>query len=433
MKKILTAISVLALSAQLFAGGIDNKSNLSTGYLRNPSRNTETKRPEAVLYNIAGTSFMEDGLAFNVGNQFIYKNYANDLDFNNTKYEDKVDVFFFPDFEAVYKKDNWAAFAGFGVFAGGGSLDYKDGTGATYLALYSAGYKTTLQSLMAAGKTQEQAAPVADAMGKSIASNHSLKAYTVTMGELLGFSYNVTENVSLAAAGRLLHTSTNMQLKCAGIKDLNGGDKIKYEGSGIGFGGIFGVNVVDLVPKFKFSAQYQTITKLDVEFDSVTGNIAGQFGIVKGKKYHNDLPAVLSLGAGYSPIETVDISMSFNYYFNKQANMQNPLGRADLDYKDSWEIGLGCDWQATEKLCVSIGTMYSNQGTKSDVNSAFNPVLDSLVGGCGVEYKFTKQLMATLAYMHCRYFSQDYEFGGKEMELSKDTYLCSLGLTFKPF
>ena len=58
MKKILTAISVLALSAQLFAGGIDNKSNLSTGYLRNPSRNTETKRPEAVLYNIAGTSFM---------------------------------------------------------------------------------------------------------------------------------------------------------------------------------------------------------------------------------------------------------------------------------------------------------------------------------------------------------------------------------------
>ena len=433
MKKILTAISALALSAQLFAGGIDNKSNLSTGYLRNPSRNTETKRPEAVLYNIAGTSFMEDGLVFNVGDQFIFKNYANDLDANNTKYEDKVNVFSFPDFEIVYKRDNWAAFAGFGVFAGGGTLDYKDGTGATYLALYSASCKTALQQLMAAGKSQAEAASMATAAANQIAANHSLEAYSVTMGGLLGFSYNVTENVSLAAACRMLQADTDMKLTCDGISQSNGGNKIKYEGSGIGFGGIFGVNVVDLVPKFKFSAQYQTITKLDVEFDSVTGNIAGQFDIIKGKKYHNDLPAVLSLGAGYSPIETVDISMSFNYYFNKQANMQNPLGRADLDYNDSWEIGLGCDWQATEKLCLSIGTMYSRQGTKTDVNSAFNPVLDSLVGGCGVEYKFTKQFMATLAYMHCRYFNQDYDFNGQEMELSKDTFLCSLGLTFKPF
>ena len=129
MKKILTAVLTLSCATAIFAGGIDNKSNLSTGYLRNPSRATETKRPEAVLYNIGGTSFMEDGLAFTIGNQFIFKEYTNEL--NGTEYKENKTVLFFPDVEAVYKKDRWAAFGGFGVFAGGGSLDYKDGTAVT--------------------------------------------------------------------------------------------------------------------------------------------------------------------------------------------------------------------------------------------------------------------------------------------------------------
>lgn len=103
MKKILTAVLTLSCATAIFAGGIDNKSNLSTGYLRNPSRATETKRPEAVLYNIGGTSFMEDGLAFTIGNQFIFKEYTNKL--NSTEYKENKTVLFFPDVEAVYKKD----------------------------------------------------------------------------------------------------------------------------------------------------------------------------------------------------------------------------------------------------------------------------------------------------------------------------------------
>ena len=90
MKKILTSVFALSCAAAVFAGGIDNKSNLSTGYLRNPSRATETKRPEAVLYNIAGTSFMEDGLAFNIGNQFIFKEYTNE--YSGKEFKDDEDV-----------------------------------------------------------------------------------------------------------------------------------------------------------------------------------------------------------------------------------------------------------------------------------------------------------------------------------------------------
>lgn len=419
MKKIIAAAITGFTTAALFAGGIDNKSNLNAGYLRNASRNTEHKRPEAVLYNIAGTGFMDDGLAFTVGNQFIFKKYTNDLEMNNTEYTDDKNVFFFPDFEAVYKKDNWAVFGGFGVFAGGGSLDYKDGNAATYLALFKKVFeKTTSQ-----------------ATANAVASNHSLDVYSVTMGEILGGAYQLNDNISISAAGRFLHSTQDMTLTCAPLASMgNGGSDLGYNAKGYGFGGIFGVNTKDLfLPDLYLSAQYQTITKMDMKFKDTTGTMTSGFGIVKDEKFHNDLPAVLSLGAGYYATEDLYFSISYNHYFNTQANMQNPLGKNDLDYKDSWELGIGCDWQVTEKIGLSGGFMYSHQGTKTDVNSAFNPVLDSFVAGCGVEYQFTKQIMGTLAYMHCRYINDDYKYNGFNMELDKDIYLASLGVTVRPF
>lgn len=415
MKKILTSVFALSCAAAVFAGGIDNKSNLSTGYLRNPSRATETKRPEAVLYNIAGTSFMEDGLAFNIGNQFIFKEYINE--YGGKEYKDDEDVFFFPDFEAVWKKDRLAIFAGFGVFAGGGSLKYDDGTGVTFLALYSSLANTL-------GPTNAAA----------VAKDHSLEAYSVTMGEMLGLSYNVTENISLAAAGRFLHSDSDMKLKISPmLSNTNGGTTVKYDASGYGFGGIFGINAKDLIPGLILSLQYQTITKLDIEFDSVTGNLAGGFGIKEGEKYKNDLPAVLTAGAGYNLLGCLDLSLTFNYYFNKQATMENPLGGAKLKYDDSWEVGLGCDWQINEKIGVSAGTMYSKQGFKSDVNSAFSPVLDSVVVGCGAEYKIVKQVTLTAAYLHCFYFDEEYKVSGQTLDLGKNIDMLSVGITVKPF
>ena len=64
MKRIaVTSILALLGTAALFASGVENKTNMNTGYLRNPSRNTETKRPEASYYNVAGTAFMQINIA----------------------------------------------------------------------------------------------------------------------------------------------------------------------------------------------------------------------------------------------------------------------------------------------------------------------------------------------------------------------------------
>ncbi len=419
MKKIIAAALTLVCTAALFAGGIDNKTNLNSGFLRNPSRNSEHKRPEAVIYNIAGTGFMDEGLAFNVGNQFIFKKYTHEA--AGTEYKDEKPVFLFPDAEIVYKKDNWAAFFGFGVFAGGGSLEYKDGTAVTRAAIAGKIATTALASYAA-----------------TIAADQSLDVYSVTMGEILGGSYVLNDNISLSGAVRFLHATQNMTLTCPKFSTIaggalatqNGGNDIGYDAKGYGFGGILGINAKDVfVPGLYLALQYQTITKLNMEFKSTEGTMVSEFGIEEGKKFKNDLPAVLGLGIGYYVNDDIYVSTSFNYYFNKQAKMQNPLGGTDMEYNDSWEIGLGADWQVLPQLGLSAGTMYSKQGTKDDVNSAFSPVLDSLVTGFGVEYKVTKQVMLTGSYMHCRYFEQDYG----AMTLNKDIHLAAVGVTVKPF
>lgn len=417
MKKIILTLSALLCAASMFAGGVDNKSNLNTGYLRNPSRNVEIKRPEAVLYNIAGTGFMEDGLYFNAGNQFVFKEYTNEL--NGTEYKDKEKVFFFPNFEAVYKQDKWAAFFGFGIFAGGGSLDFSDGNAAV-----AATFATNAKKYAAKGNTTRAA------MFSGAAVNHSLKVYSVTMGEILGGSYVFNDMISVAAAGRFLHGNQNMSLKASSISALNGGDELSYEASGCGFGGIFGVNITP-VENLYLSIQYQTITKLDFEYNTMKGALTPALLSAKeGDKFHNDLPAVLGLGAGYNVLDNLFVNTSFNYYFNKQASLENPMGGTSLDYDDSWEIGLGAEYQLNDKIGFSAGAMYSKQGYKSDVNSAFNPVLNSIVGGLGVEYQVIKQLTLTAAYMHCRYFNDDYN---SAIDLKKNVYLGAIGVTYKPF
>ena len=84
MKKIVASVVMSAVCAGfVFASGVENKTNLSSGYLRNPSRNTENQRPEAAFYNIAGTAYLKEGLWVGGGNQFVFKEYANEMDTNN--------------------------------------------------------------------------------------------------------------------------------------------------------------------------------------------------------------------------------------------------------------------------------------------------------------------------------------------------------------
>jgi len=452
VSRIIIGTAAFAAAVSVFAGGVDTKSNLSTGYLRNPSRNTEHERPEAVLYNIAGTGWMDNGLYFDVGNQFVFKTYSDD--FNGKTYEDNKNVLLYPNAEIVFKADRLAVFGGFDVAGGGGQLSYNDGTGATWGLLYKLaakkiGASDALKNKVAAGlnakgitaetpgyatRLTTDVSEQAKTLATAIAGNHSLDVYSVTYGFIFGGAYKVLDNLSVSAAARVLYGHQTLELKCANsyFKQFNGGsDRVRAESFGAGLGGIFGVQwqpVYDL----DVVVQYKTLTKLKMKYTTLDGTLAATvLQAEEGDKFNNDMPPELNLGVGYRVLDPVYVSASFNWYFNSQATITNTVGATNYDYNDSWECALGVDWAVNEKLTASLGGLYSKSGATKTDNNIFAPVLDNMAVGTGVEVKPMDRLTLTAGMLYTKYFTKGYENSGISLDLNKKVLMFSIGAAFK--
>lgn len=437
-KKALLFSCCIAAASSAFAGSIDAKSNLSLGYLRNPSRNTESKRPEAVLYNLAGTAFMDDGLYFDGANQFVAKKYWHTLEGSSdattdatfqglgvkgNEYKDEEPVLLYPDFNVVYKMKNGLAFGfGFAVAAGGGSLDYKDGTALTTGLLLKSAQAYAAKSAQAAQALQKTAL------------DHELEVTSITYGETLSVAYRINPQVSVAAGIRFLEATQKMTLSSSQWTAINGGEDVSYDASGFGVGGIFGVHYKP-IERIDLTLQYKTITKMEMKLDSVDGNVASgsDFGLTEDKKFDNDLPAELNMGFGIHATDKLYISASGNYYFNEQADVGNALSSDNIDWGNSWEVGIGADWNVTDKLLLSTGTWYSNQGSDDETNNVFSPALDSYSMAFGGEYQFTKTLTGSFGLLITEYTEKDYSTGGLNLELDKRVVQGAVGVTYHPF
>lgn len=130
MKKFAVLISgVFLLMNIAFAGGILTKTNQSAQFVRMLSRNASTDL-DAVYFNPAGLTQMKDGFYFGLNNQSIFQTSTINSEFpllHNPEYKGKTTAPVFPSAFAVYKTNNWAFSAGFGVNAGGGTTKFDRG------------------------------------------------------------------------------------------------------------------------------------------------------------------------------------------------------------------------------------------------------------------------------------------------------------------
>lgn len=444
MKKIIISLALIFSAFFAFAGGVENKTNMSTGYLRNPSRNTEHERPEAAFYNIAGTGFMQNGLFVEAGNQFVIKEYKNEvatkalepLLADGTSFNDETFVYLYPNAEIVYKINNFAFFANFGIYAGGGTLEYSEGTAITSMLFLGKALEAknaaTQYANMGDINTATKYANTATTM-QNISANHSLTVNSITYGEQVGLSYNFGNIVSVSAGVRFLEATQSLSLESDGFKALGStSNEVSCDADAFGVSPVFGIHVKP-IDTLDFSAQLQLKTKLEYEVSNVENpTLASSIGITDGKKFRTDLPTALNIGIGYQVIEPLYVSSSFNYYFNKYADLNSILG--ENDYSDSFEIAAGADYKFNEKWLASLGFAYGKQGTKDNSNNLFNPVLDSFQIGFGGEFNPVEQLTVTLGGTYVKYFNDDYYVSGSyKTELSKKLFMFSLGVTYKPF
>lgn len=121
---------VFVLLAQLaLAGGLVTNTNQSSQWVRMLSRNASLQI-DAVYFNPAGLTSLENGLHLSVSNQFIFQEkpvisrYAL---LNDSTFLGKVRAPLFPSAFAAYKMDLLTLSFGFGPVGGGGSAEFAEG------------------------------------------------------------------------------------------------------------------------------------------------------------------------------------------------------------------------------------------------------------------------------------------------------------------
>lgn len=152
----------------------------------------------------------------------------------------------------------------------------------------------------------------------------------------------------------------------------------------------------------------QTMLGLKNQFDTELDEAIGEYA--DGKKIAADIPAYLSVGVGYSPIDPLRINVGFHFFDDKNAkaynNRQEKLDHGTLEYN------AGVEYDINKKFTVSAGWQSTNYGLPEEEATTSKDkrfmddksfVTSSNSVGLGGVWHFNKKMSFTVAYFHTFY------------------------------
>lgn len=190
MKKITLTLLSLTLTLSMFAGGLVTNTNQSAAWTRMLNRNA-TVDIDAVFYNPAALTKLEDGFHLSISNQIIgqTKSITNAALNGGQGKTFEGDVFapVYPGIYAAYKTGKLAFSFGFNPIGGGGSADFNDGLPSFELPVASAA-------------TDLAAATSGDVSAYSMTAN--LSGSSTYFGIQAGVSYAINDMISVYGGAR---------------------------------------------------------------------------------------------------------------------------------------------------------------------------------------------------------------------------------------
>ena len=152
----------------------------------------------------------------------------------------------------------------------------------------------------------------------------------------------------------------------------------------------------------------KTMLGLKNQFDTELDEAIGEYA--DGKKIAADIPAYLSVGVGYSPIDPLRINVGFHFFDDKNAkaynNRQEKLDHGTLEYN------AGVEYDINKKFTVSAGWQSTNYGLPEEETTTSKDkrfmddksfVTSSNSVGLGGVWHFNKKMSFTVAYFHTFY------------------------------
>ncbi|MBM6991767.1 MAG: outer membrane beta-barrel protein [Prevotella sp.] len=365
-----------------------------------------------------------------------------------------------PSIQFAYNWKNFSFQSNFAVGGGGGKCTFDDGLGSfekivSETALAASGLAQTIDAVAMPGQKMFSSDAYLGSTGK-YSFNSYMRGRQYYYGLSLGAAYKINPSLSVFAGVRGVYALTNYY---GYVRDITVGNMPLYQmldptktnsadielncdQSGIGFTPILGVDYK--LGRWNFAAKYEFKTRIRLKNKSVnqapsignlpanlvaafvkagvstetatailsTSTVAGTMQALKtkfdtelseaigeyedGKKVPGDIPALLTVGVGYNPIDPLRVNVGFHYYWDKQAEQYNH--REEKLKRGTIEVNAGVEYDASKLVTVSAGWQNTSYGLTSEYMNDKSFVASSNSVGAGVCLHLTKKMNLNLAY-----------------------------------
>ena len=467
IQTIMVSVMLAATTTTATAGGILTNTNHSIDFLRNPARDGAIGL-DGVYSNPAGVAFLPEGFHIGFNWQYAHQtrtitstNPVFALGRKNngeaTKiYEGVADAPFIPSLQAAYNKGDWSIQVNLSVPGGGGACEFADGLGSfesvvgtiakqlepfgakgydmdgymegrqyyfgaqlgtaykinKNLAVYgglrllygTATYKAKISNIMVNIGEDRYMAFGSFLQSAGTTVDNSLELVNAGMAQ-----YEAAGATALPQYAELEATKTQLEGARQSINSLqkySQGVNLLCNQSSVGIAPIIGVDYK--FGNFNFAAKYEFKTDIRMKNES-TVNEASEIDAVNkfkdGESVNEDAPAMLALGAQWTPTETVRLNAGWHHYFDKQAswygNSQDKLSH------NSNELLVGVEWDLSDRMTVSLGGQMTRYGLTDEYMNDMSFVVNSNSIGFGFNYKATDILTLKAGYFQSMY--DDYD------------------------
>ncbi len=437
MKTVFGIAMMLLLSGRTLAGGYVTNTNHNAAFLRNPAQDGKIDI-NALYSNPAGIGFLNNGwhLSFNVQsayqNRDVTSNFGTSLSplglyslgtVNGTangagekEFKGRAKAPVIPALDVAYVQDKWSAMFHFALAGGGGKCDFEDGLG-------------SFESLMAMMPLAINAGA-----GATIVDGYSMDSWMKGRQYYFGFQfqggYKVLDNLNVSAGVRGVYASCAYEGYVGNIKmhttaaaaavgvptnvfvpasvflvgakaSLAADRELDVTQSGFGVTPIVGVDW-KINNNWNVAAKYEFGTRLRLK-NSTSVNTTGLASYDDSEEQAADIPALLTVGAQYSPIKAVRLNVGGHLYFDKQAKQEG--NRQEKLDGQTWELLAGAEWDINDWATVSAGWQTTNYGLgeNSQYISDMSFVTNSNSFGLGARFKVAKNVAIDVAYFKTLY------------------------------
>ncbi len=444
MKKILTFMAFVLFCIPLLSAAIITNTHQSAVYIRMLARNA-SRDIDAVYYNPAGLTQLENGFHLAIYNQTIFqeKKVINAYPLlNQDEYIGEVNIPFFPNFYAVYKKDKLALSFGFGPNGGGGTADFADGLPSFEIPFTVLPFLLTSMGL----PTTQYSADL------------SFKGSSIFYGFQVNGSYAINEMIAVAAGVRYISAVNTYEGSINNVMINPGHPLINPTGAMLpavdffntigqpAYAAMVSNKAVDvkqtatgITPllslnirpsdNLNIGIRYEFNTKLELVNETTTDDI----GIFPdGEKTRNDIPAILSFGLEYAIIPELRASISTNYFFDKDADWD---GAEEFVDSNSYDIAIGFEYDVTKTILLSAGYLRAQVGLREEYQSDLNHELTSDTFGFGGRISLGENFDLDLGGLFTSYLEAERTFtdllvGSYLEKYQRSTWLFTIGLGY---